>query len=200
MTRDARVGRVLVAALQQAIAEELPTRSEFYDHWLAPDGRRDGTLGIAPMAAVVGFLRTEGGGYDRVVRRAGALVAEWTWRERAEWRRRWTTRLPLTMRARAVSRHMRAVVTETCSGTVARCRVTHGVVSLEIDDSVFCSAREAPAAPLCGFYMALFVEACSAAGLSAEADGAWCRTRPADVAPTGKGSGCGGRFVVSLAG
>ena len=60
MTRDVRVGRVLVAALQQAIAEELPTRAEFYDHWLGPDGRRDGTLGQAPMTAVLGFLRTEG--------------------------------------------------------------------------------------------------------------------------------------------
>ncbi len=200
MTRDARVGRVLVAALQQAIAEELPTRSEFYDHWLAPDGRRDGTLGIAPMAAVVGFLRTEGDGYERVVRRAGRLVAEWTWQEGPAWRRHWIPRLPLTLRTRAIARRMRSVVTETCSGTVARCRVTHGVVSLEIDDSVFCSARETPVAPLCGFYSALFVTACLAVGVVAEADGAWCRTRPTDSVAARKGNGCGGRFVVSLAG
>jgi hypothetical protein len=71
---------------------------------------------------------------------------------------------------------------------------------MEIDDSVFCSARETPAAPLCGFYSALFVAACLAAGLVAEADGVWCRARPADAVAERKGSGCGGRFVVSLPG
>lgn len=199
MTRDARVGRVLVAALQQAIADELPTRSEFYDHWLGPDGRRDGTLGIAPMTAVVGFLRTEGDRYHRVMARAGRLVAEWTWDERPAWRRSWLTRLPRWWRARSVARLVRAMVSDTCPATVARCRVSRNVVVVDVDDSVFCSARETPEFPLCGFYAALVIGAYAAAGMDVSGAFERCRSRPGQ--PTDrKGSGCGGAFTITLAG
>ena len=49
--RDAGIGRVLVAALHQGIADELPDRLEFYENWLNPQGLRNGTIGLAPLGA-----------------------------------------------------------------------------------------------------------------------------------------------------
>ena len=57
---EARIGRVLVASLHQAIADLLPTRLEFYENWLNVAGLREGTIGLAPLTAVLSFLRTEG--------------------------------------------------------------------------------------------------------------------------------------------
>ena len=75
---DGSIGRLLVASLHQSIADELPTRLEFYESWLSPEGLRDGRIGLAPLAAVLSFLRQEGGGaYPRVTARAGAHSAEW---------------------------------------------------------------------------------------------------------------------------
>ena len=34
MSDDARIGRVLIASLHQAIADVLPTRLGFYENWL----------------------------------------------------------------------------------------------------------------------------------------------------------------------
>ncbi len=189
MTRDVRVGRLLAAALQQAIVDELPTRAEFYDHWLAAEGRRDGTLGYAPMTAVVGFLRTEGLQYARVVDLAGRLVAQWTWADVPEWRRRWLSRLPRAWRARAVGRRFRMVAASTCAATVARTRVARGEIHVTIEGSVFCGAREAPPAPLCGFYAALFREMSALAGLAVTGVFDQCRAQ---------GGTCGGTFVVTI--
>ena len=57
---DAGVGRLLVASLHQGIQDVLPTRLDFYESWLNPAGMRDGKIGLAPMAAVLSFLRQEG--------------------------------------------------------------------------------------------------------------------------------------------
>jgi len=43
---DARIGRVVVASLHQAIADALPTRLEFYESWLSAAGLRAGTVWI----------------------------------------------------------------------------------------------------------------------------------------------------------
>ena len=75
---EARVGRLLAACLHQAILDDLPQRIEFYEHWLHSEGLRDGNIGLSPMIAVLGFLRTEGDAYDLVASRAGQLAAEWT--------------------------------------------------------------------------------------------------------------------------
>ena len=66
------MGRLVPACLHQAIQETLPRRLDFYEHWLHSQALHDGSIGLAPMTAVLGFLRTEGEGYDQVVRRAGA--------------------------------------------------------------------------------------------------------------------------------
>ena len=75
---EARIGRVLVASLHQAIADLLPTRLEFYVNWLNVAGLREGTIGLAPLYAVLSFLRQEGDAYEMITTRAGEYAAEWT--------------------------------------------------------------------------------------------------------------------------
>src|SRR5262245_49458276 len=75
---EARIGRVLVASLHQAIADLLPTRLEFYENWLNVAGLREGTIGLAPLTAVLSFLRTEGEAYNLITARAGEYAAAWT--------------------------------------------------------------------------------------------------------------------------
>jgi hypothetical protein len=72
---EPRIGRVLVASLHQAIADLLPTRLEFYENWLNVSGLRDGTIGLAPLSAVLSFLRTEGDAYTLITARAGEYGA-----------------------------------------------------------------------------------------------------------------------------
>src|ERR1700733_13464487 len=76
--RQAGIGRVLVASLHQGIADILPTRLAFYENWLNPEGLREGTIGLAPLYAVLSFLRQEGDAYQIITTRAGEYAAEWT--------------------------------------------------------------------------------------------------------------------------
>src|ERR1700747_1660911 len=76
--REAGIGRVLVASLHQGISDILPTRLGFYENWLNPEGLRDGTIGLAPLYAVLSFLRQEGDAYQIITARAGEYAAEWT--------------------------------------------------------------------------------------------------------------------------
>src|SRR5215470_11964732 len=75
---EAGVGRVLVASLHQAIADILPTRLSFYENWLNAEGLREGRIGLAPLHAVLSFLRQEGDAYELITARAGEYAAEWT--------------------------------------------------------------------------------------------------------------------------
>ena len=72
---EAGIGRLLVASLHQGIADLLPTRLEFYEAWLNPSGLRDGRIGLAPLAAVLSFLRQEGEPYRLIAGRAGEYTA-----------------------------------------------------------------------------------------------------------------------------
>src|SRR6516165_5913272 len=85
--REAGIGRVLVASLHQAIADILPTRLTFYENWLNAEGLREGTIGLAPLYAVLSFLRQEGDAYDMITTRAGEYAAEWTVQSMAPARR-----------------------------------------------------------------------------------------------------------------
>ena len=57
---EPRIGRILVASLHQSIQDLLPNRIEFYENWLSTAGLREGTIGLAPLSAVLSFLRLEG--------------------------------------------------------------------------------------------------------------------------------------------
>jgi hypothetical protein len=151
---EARIGRVLVASLHQAIADELPTRLEFYENWLNVSGLREGTIGLAPLTAVLSFLRTEGEAYGAITTRAGRYAAEWSVRSLPALERRMITVLPAALRTRAALRAARNLVRNTYPGTRLITKLKRGHASLDLRGSLFCEVRELSAAPLCGFYAA----------------------------------------------
>lgn len=155
---EVRIGRLLAACLHEAISEGIPERIDFYEYWLSSEGLRDGSIGLAPMTAVIGFLRTEGEAYDRVMRRAGQLAATWTVASLAPVRRRTIAWLPRGLRARAALRLAAGIVRQISSTSRASTRVRGQHARVEVTASLFCSVRDAQAAPLCGFYMAVAVE------------------------------------------
>ena len=131
---DAGVGRLLVASLHQGIADLLPTRLEFYEAWLNPAGLREGRIGLAPLAAVLSFLRQEGEPYRLVAARAGEYAAEWMFADLPAFERR--------------------LVRETYGGSRAVVRWRKGRASVDLRGSIFCEVRDAVDEPLCEFYAA----------------------------------------------
>src|SRR6058998_1695770 len=113
------IGRLLVASLHQAIADLLPARLEFYESWLNPTGLRDGRIGLAPLAAVLSFLRQEGEPYQLVAARAGEYTAEWTVAELAPLHRTIIRSVPVSIRTRLVMRIARQMVRNTYGGASA---------------------------------------------------------------------------------
>src|SRR5688572_8245478 len=113
---DAGVGRLLVASLHQGIADLLPTRLEFYESWLNSSGLRDGRIGLAPLAAVLSFLRSEGEPYYMVAARAGEYTAEWSVAEVAPWYRALVQLMPPRIRTRLVIRMAQRIIRSTYGG------------------------------------------------------------------------------------
>lgn len=149
---EARIGRVLVASLHQAIADLLPTRLEFYENWLNVAGLREGTIGLAPLTAVLSFLRSEGHAYGLITQRAGEYAAAWTYENVPAFERKIIHSLPAGLRARAALRTARALVRSTYPSSRAITRVKRGQVTIDLRGSLFCEVREASGEPLCGFY------------------------------------------------
>src|SRR3954462_9507845 len=149
---EPRIGRVLVASLHQAIADLLPTRLEFYENWINVNGLREGTIGLAPLSAVLSFLRTEGEAYSSITARAGEYAGDWTVNTLSPFERRFIKRLPAALRARAALRVARMLVRSTYPGSRAIVRVKKGAASIDLRGSLFCEVRETSILPLCGFY------------------------------------------------
>jgi hypothetical protein len=149
---EPRIGRVLVASLHQSIADLLPARLEFYENWLNPVGLREGTIGLAPLSAVLSFLRGEGDAYNLVTSRAGEYAAAWTFDNVSAFERRVARSLPMTLRARMALRVARTLVRSTYPGSRAMTKMKKGSVSIDLRGSLFCEVREAQPLPLCGFY------------------------------------------------
>jgi bacteriochlorophyll 4-vinyl reductase len=149
---ESRIGRVLVASLHQAIADLLPTRLEFYENWLNVAGLREGTIGLAPLTAVLSFLRTEGHAYGLITQRAGEYAAAWTFDNVPAYERRIVRALPAGLRVRAALRTARALVKATYPSSRAITRVKRGVVTIDLRGSLFCEVRDPSIEPLCGFY------------------------------------------------
>src|SRR3954454_22838340 len=116
---EPRIGRVLVASLHQAIADLLPTRLEFYENWLNVSGLREGTIGLAPLSAVLSFLRTEGPAYSLITARAREYAGDWAGNTLPPLERRIIRRLPASLRARAALRVARMLVRSTYPGSRA---------------------------------------------------------------------------------
>ena len=182
-----RIGRALPASLHQAIADLLPTRLDFYEHWLRPDNLRTGAIGLAPLTAVLSFLRSEGESYGLVTARAGQYAAEWSVDGLSRTRRALIRTLPAPLRARVVVRSAAAMIRRTYGGSRATVRRRRRVCSVEVKGSVFCQVREPTGTPLCGFYTAVIDRMLEIFGLQATVEVSRCRA-------TG-GEGC----IVSVA-
>lgn len=149
---EAGVGRLLVASLHQGIADLLPTRLEFYEAWLNPSGLRDGRIGLAPLAAVLSFLRLEGEPYNLIAARAGEYAAEWTVAEVPAFKRAAIRAMPVPIRVLLVSRMARRMVRHTYGGSRVIVRWSKRRAAVDLRGSIFCEVRERTAQPLCEFY------------------------------------------------
>src|SRR5215831_6317463 len=118
---EAGIGRVLVASLHQGISDILPDRLSFYENWLHSKGLRDGTIGLAPLYAVLSFLREEraedaeherhaGDVYRAITTRAGEYAADWTVESMTGFERALLKAAPEWLRGRLVMRLGRKVV------------------------------------------------------------------------------------------
>lgn len=153
--RDAGVGRVLVASLHQGIADILPSRLSFYENWLSAEGLRDGKIGLAPLYAVLSFLRQEGDAYQVIATRAGEYAAEWTVQSMPPLRRSFVKAVPESLRGRLILRLARQVVRSSYRGSRAVSRLRKGTAKVEVRASIFCTVREPVPSPLCGYYAAM---------------------------------------------
>jgi hypothetical protein len=149
---EAGIGRLLVASLHQGIADLLPTRLEFYEAWLNPSGLRDGRIGLAPLAAVLSFLRQEGDVYTLIAARAGEYTAEWTVADLPAFQRAVLRAAPPRLRLHLVMRLARLMIRNTYRGSRAIVRWREGRGAVDIRGSIFCEVRDRVEQPLCEFY------------------------------------------------
>jgi len=173
--REAGIGRVLVASLHQAIADILPTRLGFYENWLNAEGLREGTIGLAPLFAVLSFLRQEGDAYRIITVRAGEYAAEWTVQSMPALRRGAIKAAPAWLRTRMLMGLARQLVRDTYQGSRAIAKLRKGTASIDLRASVFCSVREPVSAPLCEFYAAAFTKLLSLFDVDARTEVLACR-------------------------
>jgi bacteriochlorophyll 4-vinyl reductase len=173
--REAGIGRVLVASLHQGIADILPTRLDFYENWLNAEGLREGTIGLAPLFAVLSFLRQEGEAYRMITTRAGEYAAEWTVQSMPTMQRAMIKASPQWLRSRMLMRLAGQLVRETHQGSRAIARLRRGTVSIDVRASVFCSVRDPVDRPLCGFYAAAFTRLLALFDIGARTEVVACR-------------------------
>ncbi|HMD34332.1 MAG TPA: hypothetical protein VKH42_05165 [Vicinamibacterales bacterium] len=173
--REAGIGRVLVASLHQGIADILPTRLNFYENWLNAEGLREGTIGLAPLYAVLSFLRQEGAAYDLITTRAGEYAAEWTVESMPSFRRSFIRAMPVWIRSRMLLRLSKQLVRESYKGSRAISRLRRGTASVDVRASIFCTVREPVPHPLCGFYAAAFRKMMALFNVGAHTEVVACR-------------------------
>src|SRR6476661_7977563 len=130
--REAGIGRVLVASLHQGIADILPTRLAFYENWLNAEGLREGTIGLAPLYAVLSFLRLEGDAYRKITTRAGEYAAEWTVQSMAPMHRAMLKAAPVWLRSRMLLRLASQLVRSSYKGSRAISHLRQGTASIDL--------------------------------------------------------------------
>ena len=173
--REAGIGRVLVASLHQGIADIIPTRLGFYENWLNAQGLREGTIGLAPLHAVLSFLRREGDAYDVITTRAGEYAAEWTVESMPPVQRALIKAAPAWMRARLLLALARRLVRDSYQGSRAVARLKKGKASVDVHASIFCTVRQPAAQPLCGFYAAAITRLLALFNVPARTEVVACR-------------------------
>ena len=173
--REAGVGRVLVASLHQGIADILPTRLTFYENWLNSAGLREGTIGLAPLYAVLSFLRQEGEAYTLITTRAGEYAADWTVESMPPLQRAMIKGAPVWLRRRLLLRLARGLVRSIYNGSRAVSQLRRGTARVDVRASVFCTVRERVPHPLCGFYAAAFTRLMTLFDIAGSAEVVACR-------------------------
>ncbi|MGD9905563.1 MAG: hypothetical protein AB7U83_18995 [Vicinamibacterales bacterium] len=172
---DDGVGRLLVVSLHQAIGEVLPQRLEYYEHWLGPMGFKDGRSGLAPLGAVLSFLRQEGREvYDGVMTRAGHASADWYLAERAA-SARVARALPTGWCRRLALARSRRLVRAAFDPARARVRVRRGRGRIDVEGSIFCALREPWPWPTCTYFSAAVERHLALSGADAAVVIAQCR-------------------------
>src|SRR5688500_14505412 len=173
---DAGIGRLLIASLHQGISDVIPTRLPFYENWLTPPGLRDGEFGLAPLHAVLSFLRREGQtSYEQVMKRAGQYTADWGYAEVSSIERALVRSAPPWLRARWALRICRRLVKQTFKGSKAVVRLRKGAATVDIRASIFCVVRETTAFPMCSFYSAAVERCLQRFDIDAQVDVRQCR-------------------------
>jgi len=173
--REAGIGRVLVASLHQGISDTIPQRLAFYESWLHAEGLRDGTIGLAPLYAVLSFLRQEGAPYETIARSAGEYAAEWTIESMGPLQRRLIKSAPAWLRPRLVLRLAKRLVRDSFRSGRLTFRLRKGVANVELRESPFCNVRDPFPNSLCGFYVAAFNRLCQLFDLTSRIDVVSCR-------------------------
>ena len=166
---------MLVASLHQGIADILPTRLTFYENWLNAEGLREGTIGLAPLYAVLSFLRQEGDAYQIITTRAGEYAAEWTVQSLPPLQRAAIKAAPPWLRSRMLLRLAGQLVRDSYQGSRAISRVRRGMASVDVRASIFCTVREPVPYPLCGFYAAAVTKMMALFNVRARTEVVACR-------------------------
>jgi hypothetical protein len=152
---DAGIGRLLISSLHQGIADVSPSRLDFYENWLSPQGMRDGRIGLAPLGAVLSFLhREEPPANDRIATRAGICAADWTYEGLSSLRRWYVHRLPLSLRSRAALGLGRRLVFATVRQSTVKSRMKGSRAVVQITSALFNQLRDPATVPMRGFYAA----------------------------------------------
>jgi hypothetical protein len=154
---EARIDRLMAAAIHQAIGDITPSRLDFYESYLRPRGWREDAVNLAPVAAVLSFLRHEPAGtYDAVMSRAAEYASAWVY-DALPWRVRILGRVGSTwVRLRTLGKLGKAHLERSYRGTRVAVAVRRGTLEVEIQGSIFCSGREQSSAPHCRYYLAFF--------------------------------------------
>lgn len=173
--REAGIGRVLVASLHQGIADILPTRLGFYENWLNAQGLREGTIGLAPLYAVLSFLRQEGDAYKLITTRAGEYAADWTVQSMPPIQRAAIKAAPVWLRSQILLRLSRRLVRSSFKGSRAISRLRKGTARVDLRASIFCNVRDRVPHPLCGFYAAAFTRLLALFDLASRTEIEACR-------------------------
>lgn len=169
------VGRLLVASLHQSIADILPLRLDFYEHWLNKNGLRDGTIGLASFLAVLSFLRQEGEVYQQVTTKAGQYAADWMIEAMPPMRRSMIRALPAWWQQRVVIGLVDRLARRSYTRSRAAWTIRRGVARICVGRSVFCSVREPAPYPLCTFYASACTRLLAIFGFETHADILSCR-------------------------
>jgi hypothetical protein len=177
---DAGIGRLLISSLHQGIADVTPSRLEFYEEWLSPEGMRDGRIGLAPLGAVLSFVhREEAPANAEIVFRAGRYAADWTYQDLTALRRWFIRQLPTPLRTRAALGLGRRLILATVRQSRIKTRLKGDEGEVDIHSALFDQLRDPASIPMRAFYasaLARLLALCAVdaeVGVHTEQPGAW---------------------------